>query len=184
MLKVATGNPAPVFAELFDRYAEEILRYLTRRIGRAAPDVLAETFLVALAGRNGYDPQRGDPRGWLYGIAGNLLRRHLRQETRALMALSRTAQQVADGGDLADRVASRVDAAERVRLLAGRLGALSAGDRDVLLLTAWAGLDSSEVAAALGIPVGTVRSRLHRVRKQLRGAESEPDTITKDEVSP
>ena len=53
-----------------------------------------------------------------------------------------------------------------------RIAGLNQDDRDVLLLTAWAGLDSTEVARALGIPVGTVRSRLHRVRRQLRTHES------------
>ena len=56
--------------------------------------------------------------------------------------------------------------------LAGALAQLSEADRDVLLLTSWAGLDSNEVADVLGIPVGTVRSRLHRVRKLLRANAS------------
>jgi RNA polymerase sigma-70 factor, ECF subfamily len=66
------------------------------------------------------------------------------------------------------RVADRLDAATMAARLAGALAELSDGDRDVLLLTSWAGLDSNEVADALDIPVGTVRSRLHRVRKWLR----------------
>jgi RNA polymerase sigma factor (sigma-70 family) len=65
-------------------------------------------------------------------------------------------------------VSERVDGAHLAARLAGALAELSEGDRDVLALTSWAGLDSGEVAEALGIPVGTVRSRLHRVRKWLR----------------
>ncbi|MDI5982838.1 RNA polymerase sigma factor, partial [Amycolatopsis magusensis] len=65
-------------------------------------------------------------------------------------------------------VAGQVDAQTAARQLAGPLAALAPGDRDVLLLIAWAGLDTTEVAEALDIPAGTVRSRLHRVRRQLR----------------
>ena len=54
--------------------------------------------------------------------------------------------------------------------LAGALAALSAGDRHVLLLVAWADLGYQEVAEALGIPVGTVRSRLNRARRKVRTA--------------
>ncbi|RIJ70219.1 sigma-70 family RNA polymerase sigma factor [Nakamurella silvestris] len=176
--RVATMDPArpgpAEFAALFDGEAPGLLRYLGRRVGPAAPDLLSETFAVAIAGRDGFDPDRGDARGWLYGIAGNLLRRHLRQEDRGLRATARafSLDAAGDGAILAERVAGQVDAARRVSQLAGRIADLSAGDRDVLLLTAWAELDSAEVAAALNIPVGTVRSRLHRVRRQLRSHEA------------
>ncbi|MEU7532462.1 sigma factor-like helix-turn-helix DNA-binding protein, partial [Saccharothrix sp. NPDC042600] len=74
------------------------------------------------------------------------------------------------------------ETARLTRLLAGALAGLDPGDRDVLLLTSWAGLDSNEVAEALGIPVGTVRSRLHRVRRRLRAHAPETDrTRTGDE---
>jgi RNA polymerase sigma-70 factor (ECF subfamily) len=65
-----------------------------------------------------------------------------------------------------------MDARTRVGRLALGIAALAPDDRDVLLLTAWAGLDSNDVAQTLCIPVGTVRSRLHRVRRQLRAHES------------
>jgi RNA polymerase sigma-70 factor (ECF subfamily) len=148
-------------------------RYLSRRVGSVADDLVAESFLAGLAGRQGYDPARADPRTWLYGIATNLLRRHFRQELRGLAATAKAAAAVTDSGsDPSDAVPDQVDAQVRLGRLASGIAALTPDDRDVLLVTAWAGLDSTEVAQALGIPVGTVRSRLHRVRRQLRTHES------------
>jgi RNA polymerase sigma factor (sigma-70 family) len=166
------GGPEPAveFGRLFDVYARSLHRYLARRVGAdTAHDLVSETFLVALNQRHSYDPRRGAVRSWLYGIATNLLRRQCRQEVRALQATARSAGH-APGAEASHdtRVADRLDAAAMAAQLAGALASLSEGDRDVLLLTSWAGLDSTEVADALNIPVGTVRSRLHRVRKWLR----------------
>ena len=162
-------DPAVEFGRLFDAYAPPLHRYLARRVGAdAAHDLVSETFLVALDQRHGYDPRRGLVRSWLYGIATNLLRRHVRQEVRGLRAIARTAGHDSHTASHDSRVADRVDAAALAARLAGALASLSEGDRDVLLLTSWAGLAPAEVADALGIPAGTVRSRLHRVRKWLR----------------
>lgn len=170
---VRCGDPATVFAVLFDAHAPGLHRYLSRRVGAIADDLVAETFLAGLAGREGYDPTKADPRAWLYGIATNLLRRHFRQELRGLAATAKAATAVInDGSDPGDAVPDQVDAQVRLGRLAAGIAGLAQDDRDVLLLTAWAGLDSTEVAQALGIPVGTVRSRLHRVRRQLRTHES------------
>ncbi len=170
---VGSGDPATVFAVLFDTHAPGLHRYLSRRVGPVADDLVAETFLAGLAGRDGYDPAKADPRAWLYGIATNLLRRHFRQELRGLAATAKAAAALTRSeSDPADAVAGQVDAQARIARLASGIAALTQDDRDVLLLTAWAGLDSTEVAQALGIPVGTVRSRLHRVRRQLRAHES------------
>ncbi|ONI78812.1 RNA polymerase subunit sigma-70 [Actinosynnema sp. ALI-1.44] len=158
-------DPGLVFEWLFDTHAAALRHYLVRRIGEtAADDIVSETFLVALHQRHRYDPARAAVRSWLYGIATNLMRRHLRDEVRHLKAHS--AETPVDGH--AGRVAERVDAQAAAQRLAGALADLSPGDRDVLLLISWAGLDTNEVAEALDIPAGTVRSRLHRVRKQLR----------------
>ena len=170
------GGPetAGEFGRLFDAHARPLHQYLARRVGAdAAHDLVSETFLVALNQRHTYDPRRGVVRAWLYGIATNLLRRHVRQEVRGLRAVARSAGR-ATGQDAShdNRVAERVDAAAMAARLADALAQLSEADRDVLLLTSWAGLDSNEVADALGIPVGTVRSRLHRVRKWLRANAS------------
>ena len=166
------GGPEPAveFGRLFDAYARPLHRYLSRRVGAEnAQDLVSETFLVALNQRHSYDPRRGAVRSWLYGIATNLLRRQVRQEVRALQAAARSVGHTpADEASHESRVADRLDAATLAAQLADALAELSVGDRDVLLLTSWAGLDSTEVADALDIPVGTVRSRLHRVRKWLR----------------
>lgn len=163
-------DPALEFGRLFDAYAASLHRYLARRVGAdTAHDLVGETFLVALNRRHGYDPRQGVVRSWLYGIATNLLRRHVRDEVRALRATARAVGRAAapDAGH-DSRVAERLDAQAMAGKLAASLAELPEGDRDVLLLTSWAGLDSTEVADALGIPVGTVRSRLHRMRKSLR----------------
>jgi RNA polymerase sigma-70 factor (ECF subfamily) len=159
------------FAELFQRHAGEIGRYVARRIGLgAAEDIVAETFLVAFRRRESYDRGRTDARPWLYGIATNVMRRHRRDEVRALRALERTGIDPVLAESFADQVNGQVAAAATSRLLAPVLARLDAGQRDVLLLTAWAGLTIDEIAEVLGIPHGTARSRLNRARTKLRAA--------------
>ncbi len=166
------ADPAEEFGRLYDEYARPLHQYLARRVGeQTAYDLVGETFLVALRQRHSYDPARAAVRAWLYGIATNLVRRHVRQEARGLRALARSDRPDDDAGH-AGRVADRLDAAALARRLAPALAELPEPDRDVLLLTAWGGLSTAEVADALGIPVGTVRSRLHRVRHRLRAFSS------------
>lgn len=158
------------FAALFDRHYAAIHGYAARRLGRGlADDVAAETFLIAFDGRERYDMSKGDARSWLYGIASNLIARHHRAEVRQYRALARAAaRNSTEGYD--DIVAGRIDAQAARGPLAAALGKLSRGDRDVLLLVAWAQLGLQEAAEALGIPAGTARSRLHRARKKIRAA--------------
>jgi RNA polymerase sigma factor (sigma-70 family) len=166
------------FAGLYDRHARQIHRYVTRRLGDSvADDVVADTFLAAFRLRERYDLCRLDARPWLYGIAANLIGKHRRAEIRMLRALARTgADPVAES--YADRADARLSAAAAQRDLAAALAALAAGDREVLLLIAWADLNYDEVAVALGIPVGTVRSRLHRARRKVRDAFGGQDPTT------
>jgi RNA polymerase sigma-70 factor (ECF subfamily) len=77
-------------------------------------------------------------------------------------------------------VVAQVAAQAMGTLLGTALAELSTGDRDVLLLIAWEGLSYDEVATALGIPVGTVRSRLNRARKQVREVLDVPQEIEKE----
>ncbi|MDX2545241.1 RNA polymerase sigma factor [Streptomyces sp. WI04-05B] len=158
------------FAALFDRYAPAIHRYVARRLGAdAADDVTAETFLTAFRIRARYDSERAGVRPWLYGIAAKLISRYRREEVRALKLLARTghdpvAEAWTDSAD--DRVAAQAVS----RPLAKSLARLSEGDRHVLLLFAWAEFTYQEIAEALDIPVGTVRSRLNRARRKMRAS--------------
>jgi RNA polymerase sigma factor (sigma-70 family) len=160
------------FGVVFDRYFAEIHGYVAKRLGRdAADDVAAETFLIAFRSRRRFDTSRGTVRAWLYGIVTNHFSAYHRKEVRAYRALERAGIQGAEEGH-ADRVAERVDARAAGRELAGALADLPRGDREVLLLVALGGLSHADVAVALGIPYGTVGSRLNRVRKKLRGLAS------------
>lgn len=158
------------FAVIFDRYYELIHGYAARRLGASlADDVAAETFLLAFDGRGKYDVSRQDARPWLYGISSNLISRHHRAEVRQYRALARTGvDEVSEGH--ADHVAVRVDAQAHRGRLAAALAEIPDGDRDVLLLVAWAELTSEKAGEALGIPAGTARSRLHRARKRIQAA--------------
>jgi len=168
LIRLSAAEPE-AFGQIFDRHAGTIHRYLARRIGRLlADDLTAETFLIAFRRRDKYDMSHADARPWLYGIAANLLRGHQRAEIRQYRALARTG--VDPVYDAFEDSENRVIAATDVRALAGVLADLPAGERDVLTLIAQAQLSYPEVARALDIPVGTVRSRLHSARKRIRTA--------------
>ena len=166
------------FAVVFRRHAPDIHRYVVRRLGPgAADDVVAETFLTAFRFRSRYRSDRADARPWLYGIATNLIGRHRRAEVRQYRALARTGLDPVTES-FADRADARVSAGTESRRLAAALAGLPAGHRNALLLVAWGDLSYEETAVALGVPVGTVRSRLSRARARLRQALGEAPTQT------
>jgi RNA polymerase sigma-70 factor (ECF subfamily) len=180
------------FTALYDRHAAALHRYATRRLGdMAAEDIVSDTFLAAFRKRRGYDLAARDARPWLYGIASNLIGKHARAEVRMLRAYARTgtdpvltvsAGPAGETDDAADEALRHVASAAVQRELAAALAALPPADRDVLLMVAWADLSYAEVATALGIPVGTVRSRLHRARTRIRSAlgGSDPTSIREE----
>jgi RNA polymerase sigma-70 factor (ECF subfamily) len=166
------------FTAVYDRHAPAIHRYVARRLGPdAADDLMAETFLIAFRKRTRYDLARADARPWLYGIVTRLVARHRKTETARYLLLERL------GGETA---ADPVDSEARVSAqalhgpLARALADLPKAYREPLLLVAWADLSYKEVAAALEIPVGTVRSRLSRGRARLRAALGGADPTEED----
>jgi RNA polymerase sigma-70 factor (ECF subfamily) len=167
---IAASLQQPVrFGAIFDRHATVLHRYLVRRLGPDDADaIVGEVFRIAFERRHTFDRQRPTARPWLYGIATHLLAKHRRSEARRLRAVARLATQRLAAGDPAEGVVDAVDAASLWDRVASVVTALPEPERDALLLHAWEGLSYDDVADALGIPVGTVRSRLNRARRRLR----------------
>ena len=169
LIELSLREPAR-FGAIFDRHAAEILRYAHARLGPAlAEEVMAETFLAAFRRRDTYDCRRRDARPWLYGIATRQIGKHRRTEGRHQRALARLQAESATE-DFAGRSDDRVTAQGLRPAIAAVLAGMSQRDRDLLLLIAWAGLSYDETARALGIPIGTVRSRLNHIRTRTRAA--------------
>lgn len=168
--------PTP-FGELFDRHAETIFRYLARRVGpEDGSDLLADVFLAAYEARGRYDSAYSGALPWLYGISSNLLRKHYRRRTAELRMLDRLVERREPGLHV-DAVANVIDAQRQVGAMAKLLQELPSAERDVLLLYAWESLTYEDIAHALDIPVGTVRSRLNRTRRRRRAGVDEIDPI-------
>lgn len=161
----AVSDPA-AFATIFDRHYDIVYRYAAARLGQHdGEEIAAQTFLVALERIDRYDLSRPNARPWLFGIATNLVRHHHRSAGRTLRAHARLR---AGLGRPADET-SAIDLRQDTQPVLAAIEALPRGERDVLLLFAWADLGYEEIAVALEVPVGTVRSRLHRARTTLRG---------------
>jgi RNA polymerase sigma-70 factor (ECF subfamily) len=157
------------FGAIFDRHATVLHRYLVRRLGPDDADgIVGEVFRIAFERRHTFDVARETARPWLYGIATNLLAKHRRGEARRLRAVARLASQRLTAADPATAVVDAVDATGLWERVAAAVTALPEPERDALLLHVWEGLSYDEVAAALAVPVGTVRSRINRARRRLR----------------
>jgi RNA polymerase sigma-70 factor (ECF subfamily) len=130
--------------------------------------MVGEIFRIAFEKRNTYDLDRPTARPWLYGIATNLLAKHRRREARRLQAVARLAAHRLPHVDLAEGVSGAVDAEDLWPRVADAVTALPEPERDALVLHVWEGLSYEEVADALGVPIGTVRSRLNRARGRIR----------------
>jgi RNA polymerase sigma factor (sigma-70 family) len=151
------------FEAIFDRHFDAVHRYLARRAGsQRADDLASQTFVVAFERRATFRSDASDARPWLLGIATNLLANDRRAERRLLETFARIS------ADAQEAVAPISSVAESDRAVAAALAKLDPAQRDVLLLHAWGELSYEEIADALGMPLGTVRSRLSRARATLQ----------------
>jgi RNA polymerase sigma factor (sigma-70 family) len=168
-ISASVDSPA-AFATVFERHHTVVHRYLARRLGTDLADELAaEVFAVAFAKRSRYDVTVQNARPWLFGIATKLVQRHARREVRELRAYARTGvDPAAPAHD--DMVAAQADSAALAPAVASAMAALPSEERDVLLLYAWAELPYPDIASALSVPVGTVKSRMNRARRRLRAS--------------
>ena len=161
-----------VFGELFDRHWSSVYRYCRSRAGAEGEDLAAETFRLAFDRRGTYELDRADARPWLLGLATNLIRNHLRRCDRGERAVMRLSEPGATD-DPTDLLIEHAEAAALDPKVTQALDGIPSRDRDALLLMAWNDLSYEEVAAALGVPAGTVASRISRARLRLRARLAE-----------
>jgi RNA polymerase sigma factor (sigma-70 family) len=155
----ASLDEPEAFGELFRRHAPRLHAYVKRRLGPSlADDVVSETFTTAFRRRETFD-ERAEFGAWLWGIASNLIAKHHRQETRMYRAFARTGVDPAEDG-VAQVASDRATAAALGPRLAKALASLSSQDRNAVLLLAWGELSYAEIAAALDLPLGTVKMRM------------------------
>ncbi|MFI7658265.1 RNA polymerase sigma factor [Micromonospora parva] len=181
--RVRAGDPA-AFAELFDAYARSVYNHAFRLTAdwATAEDVMAATYLQAWRSRERVTEEGGSLRPWLLGVATNEARNHTRSNRRyrkvaaALIAADLTVP------DHADEVAGRLDDRRRIAAALDALARLRRPEREVLTLCLWEGLDYESAAEALGVPVGTVRSRLSRARARLRTLVDAPPPAARQPV--
>ena len=172
VIRSSFHDPA-AFGQIFDRYVRDITRFVARRTDpESAEDLVAETFIIAFRARASFDLESVNPRPWLYGIATNVLRHYFRgreRRRRVLVKWRSRAENEDPGSDAAfTEMQERLEAERRLPELEATLATLDPEARDALLLSSYAGLTYEEIAQALNVPIGTVRSRISRSRQKLR----------------
>jgi RNA polymerase sigma factor (sigma-70 family) len=162
----STENPAR-FTAIFDRHVVAVHNYVARRVGDVLADELTgEVFCIAFERRATFDLTCDDARPWLFGIASRLVQRSWRTGDRSARAYERLRHErqrlsVAD-------VSDRIEGGEFAVAVAAALDRLPEAERETLLLFAWDRFSYAQIGEMLGIPVGTVRSRIARARDRLR----------------
>jgi RNA polymerase sigma-70 factor (ECF subfamily) len=167
----ASLSEPDLFAEIFDRHYATVFRFAERRVGGdQAGEVASEAFARAFAKRGSFRPDAVDALPWLLGIASKLILHERRRFVRYLAAVERSSAEIRAADRerdvaVADR---RLDAPADWARMRTALLTLSDTDRELLLLVAWDELSYEDAAAVLGLPLGTVRSKLHRTKARLR----------------
>lgn len=152
----------------FDEFYRPLYAYLSRRVEtEVAEDLASEVFAQAYQQHRRFDPALGSTAGWLFGIATNLVRGHKRSELRRLKAYGRHGTSDFDDGGHPGMLKA-LDAEHDRQRLTDAIAQLSDERREALMLVCGSGLSYQEVAQALEVPVGTVRSRLSRARRDMR----------------
>lgn len=171
----AADGEAECFGLIFDRHAAAVHAYCRARssgsadeIGESAADLVSVVFLEAWRRRRDVVLEAESALPWLIGVARRVMLHRARTVRRHRAALARLPS--VDSGrveDPADDIARRLDDTRRLVDVRHAFARLRERDREVLLVCVWGGLDYAAAAVALGVPVGTVRSRLSRARARL-----------------
>ncbi len=164
--------------EIFQAHLDAIYNYCYRRSGSwsAAEDLTSIVFLEVWKARRHAVELDGSMLPWLYGVATNVCRNYQRSQRRGNEAFSRLHLADVTPQRVDDDVVNQLEADRRLGLALARLNQLPQTEQDVFVLVCWEELSYAETAKALGIPVGTVRSRLARVRRTLKLADDQENT--------
>lgn len=169
-LLLASKNDAEAFAELYRRTIDRLIAFAARRstdVNEVA-DVVADTFVVALQSRSSYEPDKGEPLHWLYGIERRLLSNRARRRGRELRATSRIiGHRLLDNNDI-ERLENAIDAARRLPEMNKAFDRLDGQHREALILIGVEHLSVAEAAYVTGMLPAAFRMRLSRARKTLR----------------
>jgi RNA polymerase sigma-70 factor (ECF subfamily) len=170
------AGEALAFGELFDAHARAVYRHGLRLTGDRilAEDVVSTTFLQAWRLRGRIDADGASLRPWLLAIATNVVRNVNRKHRRDRGLIARMVARDEEP-DFADDVATQLDGERELATVRAAVAALRPAEREVIALCVWAELDYASAARVLGVPIGTVRSRLSRARKRLQRLRGEPE---------
>ncbi|MFF4173781.1 RNA polymerase sigma factor [Streptomyces sp. NPDC001744] len=182
--RVRSGDRA-AFAEIFDEHARVVYAHAVRTTGdwALAEDVMSLAFLGAWRLRDKLRDEVRSVRAWLLGIATHVMRNTSRSARRHREAMSRLSLPE-PLPDFSDEVVGQMVDAQRLAAAARALQGLKRTEREVFALVVWSDLGYAAAAEALGIPVGTVRSRLSRAREKLRRLVGEEPAADPHAVEP
>jgi RNA polymerase sigma factor (sigma-70 family) len=164
------GTDPDIFEAFYREHVEGLQRFVARRVGdrERGADLTAEIFLAAIDSARRYQPRRGTPKAWLYGIARILIADDRRRRGRERVGEERLRGSALLDPEDAARADARIDAAAQSRRLYAAMDSLPEAERAVLELVAIDELTVVEAAAAAGVRPVTARVRLHRARRKLR----------------
>jgi RNA polymerase sigma-70 factor (ECF subfamily) len=183
--RVRSGDPE-AFGDLYERHARAIQSYCLWRTAdlQAAEDATSTVFFEAWRKRQRLTLSSDSAAPLLLGIANNVVRRHWRSLRRHRDALERMRNVGRIPNDLEAEAIARVDAIKQLREGGEAIRQLPRREREVLALLAWSDLSYGEIGEALGLPIGTVRSRLARARTRLGDAFSDATVVARPEEEP
>jgi RNA polymerase sigma-70 factor (ECF subfamily) len=166
---VAEAAEAPsageiAFERLYRSSRDDVYAYAAGilRDWAAAEEVTAAAFERAYRKRDRFDPSRGEPRAWLFGIARNAVLDELRRRGRQAELAAEPLDHAAEAGP------ESVERSERRLALSAALQRLEAPERELIALKYFAGLDNGEIAAVVGVSESNAGTRLHRAMTKLR----------------
>lgn len=165
---IVSDNPT-AFTTFFDRYVQEVYRFCFRRIGffDLAQDATSEVFLTAWRRRRDVNVDGPPIKAWLFGVALQIVRNSRRTQLRDRRLIAKIAPE-SSVEDFSSDSAARVDDELTMGYIVRALTHLTKGEEAVVSLCILGELTYDDASTALGIPIGTVRSRLSRGRAKLK----------------